>query len=587
MPGLQPAWRAFGRAVLREGGVALLFLCLAALATRPLAGDLRGRTLAGPDPVIDLWTLHWLSGHLLDPGQLFEGNIFYPARHAAVYSDLSLGTAVLVAPLRAFVEDPVPLYNLGVLAALAFGAWAFCCLVRGLTGSASAGLLAGVLAAFGSHQLYHVYHLNLLTTGWLALLLLGMHRIAAGGGMRWAVLAGVSFALAAQSSGYYAVAAALLALAFAAAHWRRLLGPRALRATAVAAALGLLLTLPYARVFLEVRAQQGLRRPPRLSERMAFQPGRDLTSHGYLYRGLLGSAGERLFPGLLAPVLGLLALRRRAPGSRFYACAAGLLLLVSLGPRLELLGASLPLPYGVLFALPPLDAMRHPYSFAAVASFLLAVLAGIGWASLRPRAWAGAAVVAAAVLETLAPPVAVREVPQGVPPAYRLLESLPPGPVLELPVFDEDALLWAARHGRPVLNGIGAFLPRDTQALESAVENQWLGPALGDVDDSRPGELLRESPVRYLIVPTGRTPRLARLAAALSRSPSYRLLAETEDGARIFELTRSGAVARSEGPDGGMTPTSLAAIVGGPSIAKDLVCGPRRETLRSAMDTSS
>jgi hypothetical protein len=453
--------------------VFLFFVALSLLATRPLARDLTGQTLAGPDPLIDLWTVHWLSGHVLRPAEIFEGNIFHPAPHAAVYSDLSLGTAVLLVPLRAVVSDPVPLYNAGVILALAFGGWAFSLLTRRLCGSLAGGLLSGVLAAFGSHQLYHVYHLNLLTTGWLALLLVGLHGIA-GGGKGSAVLAGISFALCAQSSGYYGVAAAILALAFAVVHWRSLRAPRALLALGGALLLALVLTLPYALAFLEVRAQDGLKRPPRMSERMAFQPTRDLASHATLYRGLLDGEGERLFPGLLAPVLGLVALRRRARHAVFYAGSAAVLLVVSLGPRLELLGVSFPLPYRALFALPPLDAMRHPYTFAAVATFLLAVLAGIGWSTLGARPWLGAAVVAGAILETATPPVAVRPTPPGLPPVYVRLASLPPGPALELPVFGEDPLLWAARHGQPVLNGIGAFVPRATQALETAVSNQRL-----------------------------------------------------------------------------------------------------------------
>src|SRR5262249_38270745 len=150
---------------------------LAAVATRPLAWNLGSQTLAGPDPLIDLWTVHWLSGHALSPSTLFGGNIFCPDPHAVVYSDLSLGTAVLVLPLRLFVSDPIPLYNLGVLLALAFAGWSFAALARELTGNPWAGLLAGVLAAFGSHQMSHIYHLNLLTTGWLALLLLALHRL--------------------------------------------------------------------------------------------------------------------------------------------------------------------------------------------------------------------------------------------------------------------------------------------------------------------------------------------------------------------------------------------------------------------------
>src|SRR6185295_19643196 len=110
------------------------------------------------------------------------------------------------------------------------------------------------------------------------------------------------------------------------------------------------------------------------------------------------------------------------------------------------------------------------------ATFLLSVLAGIGWAAVRARyrPWVGAAVVLVAILETLSPPLAVQAAPPGLPPAYRRLETLPPGPILEVPVFAAETLLWAARHGRPVLNGVGAFVPAQTQALERTINNYWL-----------------------------------------------------------------------------------------------------------------
>src|SRR5262249_58062898 len=89
--------------------------------------------------LIDMWTIYWLARHLLSPAQLFEGNIFHPSTHAVLHSDLSMGTVVLVAPLRLFVHDPVPFYNLAVLASLAFAGWTFHLLARHLTGSRSAG----------------------------------------------------------------------------------------------------------------------------------------------------------------------------------------------------------------------------------------------------------------------------------------------------------------------------------------------------------------------------------------------------------------------------------------------------------------
>lgn len=526
--------------LVADAAAALFFLALAVFATRPLAFDLGGATLAGPDPLIDLWTVHWLTGHALEPSKLFHGNIFAPFAWAALHSDLSLGTAVLLLPLRPFVSDPVPLYNLGVLLALAFAGFAFHLLVHALTGSRAAGLVAGVLAAFTSHQLHHVYHLNLLSVGWLAVFLLGLHRLIERPGTPAVLTCGLAFALNAMSSGYYAVAATLLALAFAAWHWRRF-DRRRVVAAGLAALLGALLIAPYARGYLALRAETPLRRPPGLSVRMAFQPARDLGSRAYLDRALVGpggAGGEKLFPGLLALGLAGVALARRRAPAGFYLAAPALLCLVSLGPRIDVFGSTWRLPYGWLFGLPPFDSMRHPYTFAAVAVMLLAVLAGLGAAALLEtrRRFLAPLLVALACVEAAGPATDVRPMARGVPPAYAALAALPPGIVLELPVNAPESLLWAARHGRPTANGNGAFAPPETLRLQHLVTRAWLARRPGAIDDSAPVEALRQVfGVRYVILPAAR-PAYGRLARAFEESRSFRLLQAFDDGARLYAL---------------------------------------------------
>jgi hypothetical protein len=484
--------------------------------------------------------LNWLSGHAFQPSRLYQGNIFFPLTHAALYSDLSLGTAVLLMPLRVLVDDPVLLYNCGLLLALAFAGWAFSRLARERTGSDVAGLLAGTLAAFGSHQLSHIYHLNLLSTGWLALFLLGMGRLAETPTRGVAVLTAASFVLSAQSSGYYGVACLLLALVFAALRWRTLLQPAQLRATLAAVVLATLLMLPYLVGFSELRERDGLRRPPGMSRTMAFQPLRDLTSYGSLYRRVLGSGGERLFPGVLSLLLVGVALKRRRADAAFFAVGCGALLLVSLGPDLKLGDFSLPLPYRLLYALPPFDSMRHPYTFAAVATMLLAVLAGIGLAELvAPRPWLGPLALGLACLETLAPGPDLRDVASGLPPVYAKLQTLPPGPALEVPLAAPDVMLWAARHRLPVVNGDGAFLPSRHAQLNLLILREWIKAIPEDVDATEAARLVRdEFPVRYLIVPCGRQPTTCRLAGALNRSRLFRRIEEVEGGDRIYEVER-------------------------------------------------
>src|SRR5687768_1095811 len=103
----------------------LFFLAYAIFVTRPLAFRAPTHPLIGPDPLSHLWMVSWLTGHAFDPARIFHGNIFHPAAHAALFTDMSLGTAVLVLPLRIMTTEPLLLFNAATILAFAFGGWAF------------------------------------------------------------------------------------------------------------------------------------------------------------------------------------------------------------------------------------------------------------------------------------------------------------------------------------------------------------------------------------------------------------------------------------------------------------------------------
>ncbi|WP_250038051.1 hypothetical protein [Paractinoplanes maris] len=145
-------------------------LALAVLLTWPTLRDPR-HTVPGDigDPAMFAWQIAW-AGHALlhGPSQLWDSNTFYPDPHSLAFTDTVLGYA----PLGMFgsgMEAALLRYNIlyVLLHALAFvGAYA---LTRQLGAHPLGATVAGVAWAFSPWRLAHVGHLNVISTGGIAL----------------------------------------------------------------------------------------------------------------------------------------------------------------------------------------------------------------------------------------------------------------------------------------------------------------------------------------------------------------------------------------------------------------------------------
>jgi hypothetical protein len=182
--------------------------------------------------------------------------------------------------------------------------------------------------------------------------------------------------------------------------------------------------------------------------------------------------------------------------------AAGVLL--SLGPEVHIGPWTVPGPYELLRVLPGAGALRTPSRLGILAVLGLDLLAAIGWARLSvrlPRSRPVAAAVAALAVAELWPAGlagSIREVPR--PPASaHWLASAPRGPVLELPWTDEgDGALyvyWSTVHWQPMVNGWGAFAPRDNFGL-GVLGVRWPTEYTAGV--------YRKTGIRYVVVHTDR-----------------------------------------------------------------------------------
>ncbi|MGN9777127.1 hypothetical protein ACTMS0_15380 [Micromonospora sp. H33] len=123
------------------------------------------------DPTLQAWQLAW-AGHALltHPSGLWQSNTFFPETYTYAYSDTLLGYAP-AGLLGSGFEAALIRYNaMYVLVhALAFvGAYA---LVRQLGAGRLGGALAGLAWAFAPWRLAHAGHLNILSSGGIALCL--------------------------------------------------------------------------------------------------------------------------------------------------------------------------------------------------------------------------------------------------------------------------------------------------------------------------------------------------------------------------------------------------------------------------------
>ena len=479
--------------------IAAVFVGLAIVFTWPLATRPGSLMTAQPfgDPLLNAWILAWGADRLLHGlSGFWTGLFFYPYPDTVAYSEHLLGITVFTAPIQWLSGNPILAFNLALIGSAALAGLGAYLLARDVTGRPDAALLAGVAFACSPYRVPQIYHLQVLTAGWMPLGLWALHRFFATGSRR--ALAGftICFVLQACSNGYFLYFMSVPAAIVAVHGLWRARGARLRRAVALGlSALTILAAIaPVAVVYLRVKREQGLSRS--LGDIVQFSP--DLAAYGHisdrlwLWGGILpaGLYERELFPGLIISVLAAVALvaaiRNRgaaggpgdaASGSsllRLYGLILAVALALSLGPRPSLFGWRLPVtgPYGWLMAvMPGLDGLRVPARLVMVVLVALAVLGAAGLALLTARLaprlrWATAVLVAGGIAaEGYAGPLAVERFPSADMAAdrasYEWLAAQPRGPMLELPVGETATsvrhLYRTLTHRNRIVNGYSGY----------------------------------------------------------------------------------------------------------------------------------
>jgi hypothetical protein len=473
-------WReALG--VLAAGAV------LAAALTYPFITQIdRVARSENSDGQFSIWNVSWVARTLVaDPGNLFNANIFYPHQQTLAFSENNLAAGVLAVPIYWATKNPYLTLNVVFLATMMFSFAGAYYLVRHLTGDRRAAVVSGICFAFCPYVFARTSHIQLLMTGGLPFALLAFHRLLERADWRRATALGVVVAAQATVSGYYAVLTALMiaAAAVTVALSRGLWKDRRFWGTlGVAAVVTVICVMPLAIPYLRLQRASGFARP--LAEAAVYSADwrAYLASSAWAHRWMLLPLGhwkEVLFPGFVALCLGMAGLIvgwRRSSRSRetavLYAVLTALAAWASLGPSAGL--------YSVLYETVPVFAwLRAPARFGILVALCLSVLAGLALADLLPRMRRGtfaAALVALVAAVELATPLRFREV-QPFAPAYHVLATLPPGPVIELPFLAKDTelhghakyMLRSTTHWMPLINGYSDYIPPEFQARAQAL----------------------------------------------------------------------------------------------------------------------
>ena len=535
----------------------LLFVVLTAAMTWPQITTLGTRVYDSDDPLLSIWRISWIA-HILptSPGNILNGNIFYPEPRTLAYTDSVLLEGLAAAPLIWLGVSPVTTYNVVLLLSIALSGWAMWRYALYMTGHHAGAILAGITFAFVPYRFDHFHHLELQATIFIPLTLLYFERALDSGSRRDSALMAASFVAQVYSCIYYSIflATALLPIAgvriwLLPAEKRRTL----IRALAPAAIVALVVVAPYGYGYALNRATLGERLDSDILLYSATLPNYLATTPANVVHGEWSSAfgqSERyLFPGVLSLVLmafGFMTIDRR----RTTLVAMGIIaFIISLG-----LNSPFYEPLRAIFF--PYRGLRAPARASILLYLAIAGLGAYGWARLmRGRgkiiATIAAVLMASALLAeyrtSMTTWLTLNERPAEV---YRWLATQPRSVVAEVPFSRADRLdsipdglymLNSTWHWQPIVNGYSGFYPKTFIELAEKTES---------FPDEESIAYLKHRGVDLLVIHGGLLgPKVfGEMTAALIARPDIDAMAQFEEQRgtdMVFRLHRSPIAPKS------------------------------------------
>ena len=155
------------------------------LMTWPLAAN-AGHSVLRAIYHWDAYTNAMIMGSRLDavlgraPLSLYDNYFFAPLPRSIVFNENHFGLSLLFAPFYLLSENPLWAYNVTLLVSLSLSVFFTYLFVSRLTGSAHAGVVAGVAFAFCPYVFFEIGRIQLVATQWIPASFLFLHRAIEG-----------------------------------------------------------------------------------------------------------------------------------------------------------------------------------------------------------------------------------------------------------------------------------------------------------------------------------------------------------------------------------------------------------------------
>jgi hypothetical protein len=569
--------------VVRSTLLTVVYAALGSVVLWPLCnfGELASALYLG-DVRLIAWTLAWNNHAMLDGvPSYWDANIFYPATQTLALSEHLFGISLFSLPVYAATRNPALAYNVVWLFSFPASAMAAHWLAWRYTRDHIASMLAGVIYAFCFFKILHGGgHLQIVWSFWLPMALLLIAWWIERPRWRTAIALTAAITLQVLSSWYVGVMTVLAAGIFLL--WQAvatLLTRRPLQAGRRVPQLALIVIIcsaaiypfakPYLRGTLDSAPQEIRENSARVSD-YVLPPAHTWGGHVAAAAGAYGlnlPYGERaVFAGYVALAASLVAigvlagLRVTVPAipdrrSELWCLVAiGVLAFAcSLGPAALGRGSKTTIaasamdwtPFSLISQLPGLSLFRAPARFALLVMLVLSVMT-----AFAARWWQDRWGLAGRILTAVLIPVALSESlliggspigrpqPVSIPPIYRQLATLPPGPVVSLPGYREPQWWWlranyqyfSTVHWFPVVNGYSRVDPPD---------HGWIMGHMTAFPGVNSANTMRRLGVRYVVLHADRYPDGAAEILALARSSADFTLRSRIGESYLFELSAS------------------------------------------------